>query len=88
MSFRAKLCKRGVTAAKQDLPILLEDVINYEKQPVGSHAATYKEIVDKLKAMEASLDSASKDSVVKAANEIGALADRLPGKANENPQVV
>lgn len=85
--FRAKVQKRGVVAAKQELPILLENFEGYEQQPLGEHAATYKEIYDKLKALEGSLGSASKDAVTKAAEEIGTLADKLPGKADPNPRV-
>src|SRR5262245_34723662 len=81
--FRAKVKKRGVAAAKQDLPVLLESFQDYEKQPVGKHVETYRQIAEKLKALESSLAAApSKDAVVKAADEIGALADKLPGKAN------
>jgi hypothetical protein len=85
--FRAKVRKRGVPAAKAELPLLLENFDGYEQQALGEHEAIYKEIVDKLKALESSLGSASRDSVVKAVNEIGTLADKLPGKANENPVV-
>lgn len=86
--FRAKVRKRGATAAKQELPQLLEDLGNYERQPVGQHKDTYKQILEKVKALETTLaGSPSKDAVVKAADEIGALADKLPGKADPNPQV-
>jgi hypothetical protein len=86
--FRAKVKKRGVPAAKQDLPDLLASLENYEKFKLGEHKETYKQIVDKLKAMQADLaGSPSKESVSKAADEIGALADKLPGTANANPTV-
>lgn len=86
--FRAKVRKRGVPAAKAELPSLLESFKDYEKQPVGKHKDTYREIAEKLKALESSLaTSPSKDAVVKAADEIGTLADKLPGQANPNPQV-
>jgi len=85
--FRAKVRKYGVNAAKQELPQLLEGLENYEQQPVGQHKDTYKQIFEKLKALQGTLASASKDAAIKAADEIGTLADKLPGKANPNPQV-
>ena len=86
--FRAKVRKRGVEAAKQDLPDLLEGVATYEQRRITKGKETYKEIVDKLKALQAKLASSpSMDDVVKAAEEIGTLADKLPGKANANPSV-
>jgi hypothetical protein len=85
--FRAKARKRGVAAAKQELPQLLESFDGYEKRKLGQSAATYKEIVEKLNALQGTLGSANRDTVVKAADEIGALADKLPGKANPNPEV-
>jgi hypothetical protein len=84
---RAKVKKRGVPAAKADLPIILENFDGYEQRDLGSHAATYKEIHEKLKALESSLGTASRDAVTKATNELGTLADKLPGKANANPVV-
>ena len=86
--FRAKVKKRGVSAAKQDLPDLLAGLEHYEKFKLGPHKETYKQIVEKLKALQADLaGSPTKESVTKAADEIGALADKLPGKANANPTV-
>ena len=85
--FQAKVRKRGVSAAKQDLPELIEGLEGYETLKLGEHNATYKQIVEKLKAMQSSLGSATKDSAVKAADEVVALADKLPGKATKNPQV-
>jgi hypothetical protein len=86
--FRAKVKKRGVAAAKQDLPDLLASLENYEKLKLGQHKETYKQIVEKLKAMQADLaGSPTKESVTKLADEIGALADKLPGTANANPTV-
>jgi len=86
--FRAKVRKRGVAAAKTELPSLLEGFKDYEKQPVGKHKDTYRQIAEKLKTLEGTLAaSPTKDTVVKAADEIGTLADKLPGKANPNPQV-
>lgn len=85
--FRAKVRKLGVAGAKQDLPQVLEGFEGYEQRKLGEHTATYKEIFDKLKALEGSLASANRDAVVKAADEIGVLADKLPGKANPNPEV-
>jgi hypothetical protein len=85
--FRAKVRKRGVQAAKQELPQLLEAFDGYEKRKLGDSSASYGDIVAKLKALEGTLGSASKDAVVKAANELGTLADKLPGKANPNPAV-
>ena len=86
--FRAKVRKRGVEAAKQDLPDLLEGVATYEQRRITKGKETYKEIVEKLKALQAKLGSSpSKDEVVKAAEEIGTLAGKLPGKAEANPSV-
>ena len=86
--FRAKVRKYGVAAAKKELPAVLEAFADYEQQPIGSHKETYRQIAEKLKALETTLaGSPTKDAVVKAADEIGALADKLPGKANPNPQV-
>ena len=86
--FRAKVRKRGAAAAKQELPALLENLQGFEKQPLGTHKETYQQIMDKLKALQTAVaGSATKDSAITAANEIGTLADKLPGKANENPVV-
>ncbi|MCI0357996.1 MAG: hypothetical protein L0211_05910 [Planctomycetaceae bacterium] len=85
--FRAKVRRRGVDAAKQELPQLLEGFEGYENRKLGESAGVYKEIVDKLKALQGTLGSANRDAVIKAADEIGALADKLPGKANPNPEV-
>jgi hypothetical protein len=85
--FRAKVRKRGVEAARQELPQVLESFQGVERRKLPDSMATYKEIVEKLKALEGSLGSASREVVVKAADEIGALADKLPGEANPNPEV-
>src|SRR5207237_3605380 len=62
--FRAKVKKRGVAAAKQDLPDLLENIQAHEKLKLGQHNATYKELAEKLKALQAELaGSPSKDAV-------------------------
>jgi hypothetical protein len=87
-AFRAKVKKRGVNAAKQDLPDLIPSFENYEKLKLGEHKETYKQILEKLKALEATLaGSPSKDAVVKAVDEIVAIAEKLPGKADPNPVV-
>jgi hypothetical protein len=85
--FRAKVKKRGVEAARQEVPALLESLEGYEQRELGEQEATYKEIYDKLKALEGSLGSANREAVVKTADEIGALADKLPGTADPNPTV-
>jgi hypothetical protein len=86
--FRAKVKKRGVKAAKDELPVLLESFEGLEKRPVGQHLDTYKQIAEKLQALNGTLaGNPSADAVTKAANEIGALADKLPGKADPNPLV-
>jgi hypothetical protein len=86
--FRAKFKKRGVAAAKQDLPEILEHVQAHEKLKLGEHNATYKELADKFKALETELaGSPSKEAVGKSIDEICTIAAKLPGKANENPVV-
>jgi hypothetical protein len=86
--FRAKVRKHGVQAARQEVPILLENFAGFENAPVGDHLETYKQIDEKLKALETTLAGAPTDEQVKqAAEEIGTLADKLPGKAEENPEV-
>jgi hypothetical protein len=87
--FRAKVRKRGVSAAKADLPDLLESLQGYEKLKVSpAYKDTMKQIVDKVQAMQGDLGgSATKESVTKTADEIGALADKLPGQAHQNPSV-
>ena len=87
--FRAKVKKRGVSAAKADLPDLIEGLEGYEKLKVSKdYKDTMKQIVDKLRALQSELgSSATKESVTKAVDEIGALADKLPGQAIQNPSV-
>jgi hypothetical protein len=86
--FRAKVKKRGVAAAKQDLPDLLENIQAHEKLKLGAHNATYKELADKLKALQSDLGgSPTKESVTKAVDEICTIAEKLPGEANANPNV-
>ena len=85
--FQAKVRKRGAQAAKQELPDLIEGLEGYEKLKLGEHKETYKQIVEKLKAMQGSVATASKEAAIKDADEIGALADKLPGKAEKNPKV-
>lgn len=86
--FRANVRKRGVSAAKQDVGELAETFEAYQKLKLGEHQETYKQIAEKFKALQASLASSpTKDAVVKAAEEIGTLADKLPGQVNPNPQV-
>jgi hypothetical protein len=84
---QAKVRKRGVAAVKQELPEMIEVLTAYERLKLGEHQETYKQINEKLKALQASAASATKDSAIKATDEIGALADKLPGKAEKNPQV-
>jgi hypothetical protein len=86
--FRAKVKKRGVNAAKADLPDLIASLENYEKLKLGEHKETYKQILEKLKALEGVLSgSPTKDAVVKAVDEVVAVAEKLPGKADPNPVV-
>jgi hypothetical protein len=86
--FRAKVRKRGVAAAKQDLPDLIASLENYERLKLGEHKETYKQLFEKLKALEGMLaESPGKDAVVKAVDEIGTIADKLPGSADANPVV-
>ncbi len=86
--FRAKVRKRGVQAAKAEVPVLLESFADVEQQPVGGHLDTYRQIAAKLQELQTTLaGSPTKEAVVKAAEEIGTLADKLPGTADPNPQV-
>jgi hypothetical protein len=85
--FRAKVRKRGAEAAKAELPQMLESFEGLEKRELGTDLATYQEILAKLKAMEGPAASGDRNAVVAAAEEIGTLADKLPGEANPNPEV-
>jgi hypothetical protein len=82
---RAKVRKRGAAAAKQELPDIIDGLQGSEKLPVSAqYKDTCKQIVEKLKALQ----GAANDAAAKAtAEEIGKLADSLPGKADQNPQV-
>ncbi len=86
---RARVRKRGVAAAKQDLPNLIEGLSNLEKLKVGQgYKDTVKQIVEKLTALQGTLaGSATKDAVLKAVDEVVAIAEKLPGKADPNPSV-
>lgn len=84
--FRAKVRKRGANAAKQDLPDLMENIQAHEKLKLGQHSATYKELAEKLKAVQAELGG-SKDAILKKVDEAVAVAEKLPGQANDNPVV-
>ena len=86
--FRAKVRKRGIPAAKEGLPGLLENFNGYEEQAVGTHLETYRQIADKLKTLQTTLEgSPSREAVTDQVDEIGSLADQLPGDANQNPPV-
>jgi len=86
--FRAIVRKRGVAGAKQELPDLLASLEGYERLKLGEHKETYKQIVEKLKKLQGELaGSPTKEAVVKSVDEIGTLADKLPGQANQNPTV-
>src|SRR5689334_17532987 len=81
--FRAKVKKRGVAAAKQDLPELLENIQAHEKLKLGAHNATYKELAEKLQALQSQLGgSPNKDAVLKSIDEICTVGEKLPGEAN------
>jgi len=86
--FKAKVQKRGLNAAKQDLPDLLENIQAHEKLKLGAHNATYKELAEKLAALQGELGSSpSKDALLKKIDEICAVAEKLPGTANKEPTV-
>ena len=86
--FRAKVRKHGAKGVQQELPVLLENFEGYPQIAGEEQKATYQEIWDKLKAMEASVGgSPGKDELVRQVDEIGTLADKLPGKADPNPIV-
>lgn len=86
--FRAKVRKHGVEGAKDALPELQENFQGYEQLPLGEHMQTWQQIDEKLKELESALgQSPSREQVTSSVEEIGTLADKLPGKADENPQV-
>lgn len=86
--FRAKVRKHGAKGAREELPIVLENFEAYPQIAGAEQKEIYQEIWDKLKSMEATIaGSTSNDEVVKQAEEIGTLADKLPGKADEDPVV-
>ena len=86
--FRAKVKKRGINAVKQELPDMIATFEAYQKLKLGEHNETYKQILEKLQALEGTLaGSPSKDAVVKAVDEIVTIAEKLPGKADPNPVV-
>jgi hypothetical protein len=86
--FRAKVRKRGVAAAKKEIPLVLENLQGYEQQPLGEHLETMKKIEQMLKDTEKKLaGSMTKEEAVDAANTVAELGSKLPGKANENPRV-
>lgn len=85
---RAKVRKRGVPAAKKEIPLVLENLQGYEQQPLGQNLETMKKIEQILKDTEKKLGgSVTKEEVVDAANTVADLGSKLPGKANENPRV-
>lgn len=84
----AKIEKHGVKGAQQALPEMIENMQGYEKQAIGTHGETYQQIDNKL----AELDNLVKGSPSNAAlkqevEELRALANKLPGKADEHPKV-
>jgi hypothetical protein len=84
---RAKIKKRGGNAVKDELPDVIENLAGYVRRPVSAqYKETMKQIVEKLQALQGELGG-SKDAVLKSADEIAALADKLPGKADTNPTV-
>jgi hypothetical protein len=86
--FRAKVRKRGVAAAKKEIPMVLENIQGYEQQPLGQNLETMKKIESILKDTQKRLaGSMTKEEVVDAANTVADLGSKLPGKANENPRV-
>ena len=85
--FRAKVRKRGIPAAKKEIPMVLENLQGYEQQPLGQNLETMKKIEQILKDTEKKLGSMKKEEVVDAANTVADLGSKLPGKAIENPRV-
>ena len=86
--FRAKVRKRGVAAAKKEVPLVLENLQGYEQQPLGEHLETLKKIESTLKDLEQRAGGKmTKEEAVSSADMVGELAAKLPGKANENPRV-
>jgi len=84
----AKMEKRGIKGAKEGLPEVLENMQGYEKQSLGSHSDTYRQIDQKLKDLDTLLKGSPTDAVVKqTAEELRGLASKLPGKADESPKV-
>lgn len=86
--FRARVRSGGAAAAKGALPELLENFEAYTHLPANEHGDTYTQIFEKLKSLDGVLaGSPSKEAVVEVAEEIGKLADTLPGQADDNPRV-
>jgi hypothetical protein len=86
--FCAKVKKRGANAAKQELPDFLASMEAHEKLKLGAHQETYKQIVEKLKALQGLIGgSPAKPALDAAIEELKKIADKLPGNANPNPQV-
>jgi hypothetical protein len=84
----AKMEKRGVKGAQDALPQVLENMQGYENQALGDHAETYRQIDNKLAELDNSLKSSPSVATIKqAVEELRALADKLPGKAEPHPVV-
>ena len=84
----AKMERRGVKGAQEALPEVLENFQGYENRALGSHGDTYRQIDTKLKELDASLKGSPTDAAMKqVVEELRALADKLPGKADANPKV-
>jgi hypothetical protein len=84
----AKIEKRGVKGAQEALPEMLENMQGYEKQALGDHGDTYRQIDTKLKELDTSLKgSPTPEAMKQAVEELRALANKLPGKADEKPKV-
>lgn len=84
----AKIEKHGVKGAQQSLPETIENMQSYEKQALGDHADTYRQIDTKLKELDTLLKGSPTDAAMKqAAEELRGLASKLPGTADEQPNV-
>lgn len=73
--------EEGLGGLKSSLVGTLENLENYEEQPVGEHKETYKQIYNGLKELKTLADSSgSRAKINQKLKELMALAEKLPAK--------